>query len=82
MEKKETDANIRNAESFKPKLLKSIHPISNTIYNTHNPKDIQLLTSLRLRLSHPRDHKFKQSISCRTNPLCSRDSPFYQHNSY
>ena len=79
---KEADANIRNAESFKPKLLKFIHPISNTICNTHNPKDIQLLTSLRRRLSHPRDYKFKQSISYRTNPLCNRDSPFYQHNSY
>ena len=74
--KKNQKTNVRNAMSFKTKLLKFIYPISNTIYNIHNPKDIQQLTSLRLTLSHPRDRKSKQSFLNSTNALWNRDSPF------
>ena len=51
---------IHNAESLassKSNFPKSIFPISNPIYNRHDSKGFQLLTSLRLRLFHSRDHK-------------------------
>ena len=49
------DLNIRNSESltsFKSKVLKFIRPSENSIFLCNNPKGIQLLTRLRLGLSH------------------------------
>ena len=57
--------NIRNSESltsFKSKVLKFIRPSENSIFLCNNPKRIQLLTRLRLGLSHLRDHKFKHNF--------------------
>ena len=68
------DLNIRNTESlniFKKTLLNFIRPSGNTVFNCHNPKGVRLLTSLRLGLSHLREHKFKHSFQDSLNPICS-----------
>ena len=47
--------NIRNSKSltsFKRKVLKFIRPSESSIFLCNNPKGIQLLTRLRLGLSH------------------------------
>ena len=67
---------IRNSESlnsFKSKVLKFIRPSENIIFPCNNPKGIQLLTRLRLGLSHLRDHKFKHNLKDTLNPICNRD---------
>ena len=59
------DSNIRNSEiltSFKTKVLKFIGPTENSIFLCNNPKEIQLLTRLKLGLSHLGDHKFKHNF--------------------
>ena len=33
-------------------------PAANSVYNCHNPKEIKLITRLRLGLRHLREHKF------------------------
>ena len=66
--------NIRNSESltcFKSKVLKFIHPSVNSIYLCNNPKGIQLLTRLRLRLSHLEDHTFKHNFQDTLNRICN-----------
>ena len=68
------DLNIRNSESFtsfKSKVLKFIHPSINSILLCNNPKGIQLLTRLRLGLSHLQDHKFKHNFQDALNPICN-----------
>ena len=49
--------------------MKVIRPISYPIYNTHYANGIQLLTRLRLELSHLRDHKFKHNFLDTIHPL-------------
>ena len=59
------DLNIRNSESstsFKCNILKFIHPSKNIFFLSNNPKGIQLLTRLRLGLSHLGEHKFKHDF--------------------
>ena len=59
------DSDIRSYESsnvFKSKVLKFIRPKANSFFNCLNPKGVKLITSLRLGLSHLRDHKFKHSF--------------------
>ena len=66
--------NIRNSESltsFKSKVLKFIRPSENSIFLCNNPKGIQLLTRLRLGLSHLRDHKFKHNFQDTVNLICN-----------
>ena len=66
------DLNICNSESltsFKSKILKFIRPSENSIFQCNNPKGIQLLTRLRLDLSHLRDHKFKHNFQDTLNPI-------------
>ena len=68
------DLNIRNSESltsFKTKVLKFIHHSENRIFLFNNPKGIQLLTKLRLSLSHLQDHKFKHNFQDNLYPICN-----------
>ena len=68
-----SDSNIRNSETlniFKSKILKFIRPTANSIFGFHNPIGVELLTRLRLGLSHIREHKFKHGFQDAINPLC------------
>ena len=68
------DLDIRNSVnliSFKSKVLKFIRPSENSIFLCNNPKGIQLLTRLRLGLSHLREHKFKHNFQDTLNPICN-----------
>ena len=68
--------NIRNSKSltsFKRKVLKFIRPSESSIFLCNNPKGIQLLTRLRLGLSHFRDHKFEHNFKNTLNPICNCD---------
>ena len=69
-----TDKNIPKSESLnilKKSILKFIRPSQNRVYNCHNPKGIKLLTTLRVGLSHLREHKFKHSFQDTLNPICN-----------
>ena len=48
-----------------------IRPSGIIVFNCHNPKEIKLLTKLRLGLSHLREHKFKHNFQDSLNPICS-----------
>ena len=48
-----------------------IRPSENKIFLCNNLKGIQLLTRLRLGLSHLRDHKFKHNCQDTLNPICN-----------
>ena len=66
--------NIRNSKTFsafKESIFKFIRPSSNSIFNCHSPKGIKLITSLRLGLSHLREHKFRHNFQDALNPICS-----------
>ena len=68
------NSDIRNISSFsvfRKTILCFIRPNSNSVFNSHNPKGIKLLSRLRLGLSHLREHKFKHSFEDTTSPLCS-----------
>ena len=68
------DLNVRNSKSLtncKSKVLKYIRPSENSIILCDNPRGIQLLTKLRLVLSHFRDHKFKHNFLDTLNPICN-----------
>ena len=57
--------NITNSESlalFKKRILAFIKPSANSTFQYHNPKDLKLITRLRLGLSHLRFHKFKHNF--------------------
>ena len=67
------DLNIRNSASlnaFKNKLLNFIRPCSNSIFDIHKPREIKLLTRLRLGLSPLHEHKFSYCFQDTLNPLC------------
>ena len=63
--------NSKSLTSFKRKVLKFIRPSESSIFLCNNPKGIQLLTRLRLGLSHLRDHKFKHNFQDTHNPICN-----------
>ena len=68
------DLDIRNSESltsFKGNILKFIRRSKNSVFLCNNPKGIQLLTKLRLGLSHLREHKFKHNFQDTLNPICN-----------
>ena len=72
------DPKIRKSKSisiFKSNILKFIRPKPNNVYYCHNPKGIELLTRLRLGLTHVREHKFKHSFQDCLNPfyLCGNE---------
>ena len=74
IEWKKLDLNIRYSEnrtSFKSKVLKFAHLSENSIFLCNNSKGIQLLTRLRLGLSHLRDHKFKHNFLDNLDPICN-----------
>ena len=56
--------------TFRKILLKSIKPIPKSIYDACDPLGIQLLTRLRVGLSHLRDHKFRHGFNDIIDPLC------------
>ena len=65
------DLNIRNLSSpivFRNIFLTFIRPSANSVFNSHNPKAINLNTRLRLVLSHLREHEFKYSFLDLLNP--------------
>ena len=65
------DLNIRNSESltsFKGNILKFIRHSENNVFVCSNLKGIQLLTRVRLGLSHLREHKFKHNFQDTINP--------------
>ena len=68
------DSNLRNSKRisvFKEKILNFIRPSPNSFSDCHNPKQIKLITRLRLGLNHLREHKFKHSFQDTINPLCN-----------
>ena len=67
------DLSIRNSESltsFEGTILKFTCPSENIVFLCINPKGIKLLTRLRLRLSDPREHRFKHNFQDTLNPVC------------
>ena len=51
--------------------IKRTQPSPNSIFNYHYPKEVKLLTRLRLGLSHLCDHKFKHSFQNLLNSICN-----------
>ena len=71
------DCYIRNADSFKvfkKRLLTFIRPMSNCIYNIHNPLGVKYLTRLRIGFSHLKEHKFKHNLQDSIDPMSSCSS--------
>ena len=67
------DPQIKKSKSisvFKSNILRFIWPKPNNVYYCHDPKWIRLLTTLRLGLSHLREHKSKYSFQDCLNPFC------------
>ena len=62
--------------NFKKILLNFMRPSGSTAFNCHNPKEVKLLTRLRLGLSHLREHKFKHSFQDSLNLICSCGNDF------
>ena len=65
------DLTLRKCDSFnvfKKEILKFIRP-SNSFYNCHNPIGIKYITTIRLGLSHLREHKLKHSFQDPINPI-------------
>ena len=67
------DKSKRNSESFSilEIMLKFIRPSPKSSFNCYNLKWVNLLTRLRLGLSHLRDHKFKHSFRDLLNLICN-----------
>ena len=55
---------------FRNTLLKSIRPIPNSIFDACDPLGIQLLTRLRVGLSHLREHKFRHGFNDAIDLFC------------
>ena len=62
------DCDIRNSDSLS--LLKFVRPIANSVFDLNNPYGLELLTRLRLGLSHLRYHKFRHHFQDCINPIC------------
>ena len=56
---------------FNTNILKFIRSSPNSVYNCHNPKGLKFITTLRLGVSHLREHKFKYSFQDTINPICN-----------
>ena len=61
---------LRKSKYLQEKLLKLIHPSGRSVFRCHNPKGVNLLTSLRLGLRSLREHKFKYDFLDSLNPIC------------
>ena len=70
-----------SVNNFKEKILTSIRPSPNSLFDIHNPKGIKLITRFRLGLSHLREHKCKHSFQDTINSLCNycQDIEFSTH---
>ena len=65
---------LQNSSSipvFKKGLLKFIRPKPCPVYNIMDSYGLMLLTRLRVKLSHLREHKFHNNFLDTLNPLCS-----------
>ena len=51
--------------------MENISNKANSFFNCLNPNRVKLITRLRVRLSHLRDHKGKHSFQDCLNPICS-----------
>ena len=67
---------------FKSNVLKFIRSKPNKVYYCHKPKEIKLLTRLRLCLNHFRESKLKHSFQEWLNPLCLCDNEIETSNHY
>ena len=56
--------------SFRHALLKLIKPVPNSIFGACDSQGIQLLTRLRVGLSHLRYHKFRHGFNDTIDPFC------------
>ena len=68
------DLDIRKSKSyaiFWNALLKTGRPNQCSVYRVQNPMGLQLLTGLRLGLSHLNEHRFNHNFQRCINPLCS-----------
>ena len=63
--------NIHSISKFKEALLECIRPKMNSVYKVHDPYGLMLLTRLRLRFSHLREHKSWHGFRDTLNPLCN-----------
>ena len=62
--------NSENISIFKKRLLVFIRSSPNSIFDICNPYGINLLTRLRLGLSHLNEHNFKHGFNDKINPIC------------
>ena len=68
------EIDIKNSESyatFEKSNLGFIRPSENPNFNSHNSSGINLITRLRLGLSHLREHNFRHNFQDTLNPICS-----------
>ena len=66
------DLNLSNSNClniFKNSILKFIVPSANSAFNSHNPKEIEFITRLRLVQSYLPERKFKHSFQDLVNPV-------------
>ena len=73
-EENKLDLDIRKSKSdtiFQNVLLKIIWSNQFSVYRTHNPIGLKLITRLRVGLSHLNENKFNHNFQSSINPLCS-----------
>ena len=58
-------------KKFRNTLLKLGRPTPDLMYRIHHPLGLNLLTRLRLVLSHLNEHRFKHTFKKCINPLCT-----------
>ena len=63
--------NSEHIETFEKRILSFVRPSPNSTFNYYNPKEIKLLSRLRLGLNPLREHKFRYSFQDSLNPFCS-----------
>ena len=66
------DHDIKNSQSiseFKEKLLASIRPPKNTVYDVFDIEGIRKLTKLRVNFSALNEHRFRHNCDC-SSPTC------------
>ena len=56
---------------FRANLINIVRPIPNSVFDIFNPLGLELITRLRLGLSHLNGHRFKHNFSDCINPLCT-----------
>ena len=63
--------NSESVSAFKEQILKFIRPSPSSTFNVHTPHGIKLLTRLRVRLSHLREHEFRHNFQDSLDPFCN-----------